>query len=79
MQWGDLPPPPPSQDSVQRVVECSHLRVIGGAQFPSGAPYSAEFVDFIESMLAVDPLKRPFVPQLIERCEELLKRKHVVG
>ena len=53
--------------------------MIGGAQFPSGAPYSAEFVDFIESMLAVDPLKRPFVPQLIERCEELLKRKHVVG
>lgn len=32
----------------QRVVECSHLRVIGGAQFPSDMEYSSEFRELIE-------------------------------
>ena len=36
------------QDATQRVVECSYLRVIGGAQFPPDkAGYSAAFVELI--------------------------------
>mmetsp|Transcript_15904 Transcript_15904/g.36397 ORF Transcript_15904/g.36397 Transcript_15904/m.36397 type:complete len:323 (-) Transcript_15904:96-1064(-) len=62
------------QDNVQRVVECTHLRVIGGAQFPSGHLYSAEFLGLIESMLHVEPKRRPFVPELIATTERLLGR-----
>ena len=36
------------QGNDQRVVECSHLRVIGGAQFPTEMEYSAEFKQLIE-------------------------------
>ena len=36
------------QGNDQRVVECSHLRVIGGAQFPTEMEYSAEFKELIE-------------------------------
>ena len=43
------------QENTLRVVECSHLRVIGGAQFPTDPGYSAGFIALIESQLAIDP------------------------
>jgi serine/threonine kinase 16 len=63
------------QDNVQRVVECSHLRVIGGAQFPGAHPYSDEFVGLIEWMLTVDRAKRPFVPAVIDKVNAMLQGK----
>merc|ERR1712224_454058 len=39
------------QGNVQHVVECSHLRVIGGPQFPTDRHYSAGLVDLIQAML----------------------------
>mmetsp|Transcript_11616 Transcript_11616/g.36038 ORF Transcript_11616/g.36038 Transcript_11616/m.36038 type:complete len:328 (-) Transcript_11616:753-1736(-) len=62
------------QDNVQRVVECSHLRVIGGAHFPTDHPYSAEFVQLIEWMLTVDHTKRPFVPAVADKVSAMLAR-----
>ncbi|EOD42014.1 hypothetical protein EMIHUDRAFT_431902 [Emiliania huxleyi CCMP1516] len=59
------------QDNVQRVVECSHLRVIAPAQFPSSHPYSAPFVGLIEAMLTVDASKRPFVPEVLRRVRSM--------
>eukprot|EP00966_Prymnesium_polylepis_P071759 1666701-Prymnesium_polylepis.2 len=44
----DRPLPPPLAGNDQRVVECSHLRVIGGAQFPTDMEYSQEFKQLIE-------------------------------
>ena len=46
------------------MVESSHLRVIGGAQFPSAHPFSDELIQLIEVMLTVEAAKRPFVPQV---------------
>jgi len=58
----------------QVVVECSHLRVIGGAQFPTEHDYSAEFVQLIEWQLTVDPQQRPSVHQVAARVSQLLER-----
>ena len=61
------------QDATQRVVECTHLRVIGGAQFPTGAQACAPaFASLIQWMLTVEPQKRPFVPQVQARVREML-------
>jgi len=57
-----------------RVVECSHLRVIGGAQFPAAHAYSADFIGLIEWMLTLDRTQRPFVPQVLEHVNGLLQR-----
>ena len=61
------------QENTQRVVECSHLRVIGGPQFPSTRVYSDSFVEFIQAMLTVDPKKRPTVHQCLAKVGQLLK------
>ncbi|KAL1528085.1 hypothetical protein AB1Y20_009451 [Prymnesium parvum] len=60
------------QGNDQRVVECSHLRVIGGAQFPTDMEYSAEFRQLIEWQLTVDPQKRPTVHQVAARVTAML-------
>lgn len=57
----------------QHVVECSHLRVIGGPQFPTTRFYSPAFIDLIQAMLAVDPKKRPTVHQCLAKVGQLLK------
>ena len=54
------------------VVECSHLRVIGGAQFPTDRFYSDRFVELIQSMLTVDPKKRPTVHQVLAKVQTAL-------
>lgn len=59
--------------NTQHVVECSHLRVIGGAQFPTDRHYSAAFTDLIELMLTIDPKKRPTVHQVLAKVDKLLK------
>ncbi len=41
------------QENVQRIVECTHLGVIGGAQFPAHRSHSAAFTGLIEWMLTV--------------------------
>jgi serine/threonine kinase 16 len=61
------------QDATQRVVECSYLRVIGGAQFPPDkAGYSDSLIEMINWMLTVDPRKRPFVADVHARCVQLV-------
>ena len=61
------------QDATQRVVECSYLRVIGGAQFPPDkAGYSDALIEMINWMLTVDPRKRPFVADVHARCVQLV-------
>ena len=60
------------QDDEQRVVDCSYLRVIGGAQYPSKCEYSKEFIALIEWMLTVDPQKRPTVVDVIARVQGML-------
>merc|ERR1712023_82455 len=60
------------QGNKQNVVECSHLRVIGGPQFPADAAerfYSDTFIDLIQWMLTVDPLKRPTVHQVLAKVQ----------
>jgi len=54
------------------VVECSHLRVIGGPQFPTDKFYSDAFIDLIKWMLTVDPAKRPTVHQVLARVQKAL-------
>ena len=61
------------QENTQRVVECSHLRVIGGAQFPADSEYSAAFVDLIQWMLVVDPKRRPTVHQVLSKVKAMLR------
>lgn len=62
------------QDNRQIVVECSHLRVIGGAQYPKdNAGYSAEFISLIDWQLTIDPMKRPTVGQVITKVKAMLK------
>merc|ERR1719440_1955985 len=56
----------------QTVVECSHLTVIGGAQFPTDTYYSAGFVQLIQWMLTVDPVKRPTVHQVLAKVNSML-------
>ena len=56
----------------QIVVECSHLRVIGGAQFPTDRFYSPAFIDLIQSMLTIDPAKRPPVHQVLAKVQHAL-------
>ena len=58
----------------QTVVECSHLRVIGGPQFPADAFYSPPFVELIQWMLTIDPAKRPTVHQVLAKVGALLER-----
>ena len=61
------------QDATQRVVECSYLRVIGGAQFPPDkAGYSDSLIEMINWMLTVDPRKRPFVADVHAGCVQLV-------
>ena len=60
------------QDNTQRIVECSHLRVIGGAQFPTKCEYSAEFIQLIQWQLTVDPKKRPTVHQVLSKVKQML-------
>lgn len=62
------------QGDTQHVVECSHLRVIGGPQFPSKCDYSDAFIDLIQAMLAVDPKRRPTVHQVLARVQQLLSK-----
>jgi len=57
----------------QHVVECSHLRVIGGAQFPTDKHYSDAFIDLITWMLTVEPKQRPTVHQVLAKLAQLLK------
>ena len=61
------------QDNAQRVAECSHLRVIGGPQFPTATGYSAEFVQLIRWQLAIEPSQRPTVQQVRSKVEAMLK------
>ena len=56
----------------QNVVECSHLRVIGGAQFPQDRFYSDSFIELIQWQLTVDPAKRPTVHQVLARVQKCL-------
>lgn len=58
----------------QTVVECSHLRVIGGPQFPQDPFYSAGFVELIQWMLTIDPVKRPTVHQVLAKVNGLLDK-----
>ena len=60
------------QDNKQTVVDCSYLRVIGGAQYPSESPYSKEFVALIEWMLTVNPQKRPSAKDVLSRVQGML-------
>ena len=61
------------QGNTQHVVECSHLRVIGGPQFPTQRDYSPAFIDLIQAMLTVDPKKRPTVHQVLAKVQQLRK------
>ena len=61
------------QGDTQHIVECSHLRVIGGPQFPSKREFSPGFIDLIQAMLAVDPKQRPTVHQCLAKVQQLLK------
>lgn len=61
------------QGNTQHVVECSHLRVIGGPQFPTQRDYSPAFIGLIDEMLTVDPKKRPTVHQVLAKVQQLLK------
>ena len=57
----------------QNVVECSHLRVIGGPQFPTDrGGYSPAFVDLVQWMLTIDPVKRPTVHQVLAKTQAVL-------
>ena len=60
------------QESKQTVVDCSYLRVIGGAQYPSESIYSQDFVALIEWMLTVDRQKRPPAKDVISRVQGML-------
>jgi len=60
------------QGNKQNVVECSHLRVIGGPQFPTDRFYSDGFIELIQWMLAVDPAKRPTVHQVLAKVQHAL-------
>jgi serine/threonine kinase 16 len=62
------------QDNTQRIVECSHLRVIGGAQFPTSCEYSDDFIKLIVWMLTIDPQQRPTVHQVLSKVAQLLER-----
>ena len=53
------------------MVECSHLRVIGGAQFPTDTYYSSGFIELIKWMLTVDPRVRPNVHQVLTKVQQL--------
>jgi len=64
------------QDDKQNVVECSYLRVIGGAQYPSKCEYSKEFIALIEWMLTVDPQKRPHVKDVIAKVQTMIGGDH---
>ena len=59
------------QDNTQRVVECSHLRVIGGPQFPTERGYSDAFVALIQWMLTIDPAERPTVHQVLGKLRQM--------
>eukprot|EP00322_Chrysochromulina_rotalis_P002584 CAMPEP_0115834128 /NCGR_PEP_ID=MMETSP0287-20121206/3525_1 /TAXON_ID=412157 /ORGANISM="Chrysochromulina rotalis, Strain UIO044" /LENGTH=290 /DNA_ID=CAMNT_0003287557 /DNA_START=85 /DNA_END=957 /DNA_ORIENTATION=+ len=61
------------QDNTQRIVECSHLRVIGGPQFPTITEYSTQFIELIKWMLTVDPKQRPTVHQVLSKVNQMLK------
>lgn len=54
-----------------RVVECSFLRVIGQVAFPSDGRASEGLKELVMFALQQDPLKRPFVEQLLERALSL--------
>lgn len=48
------------------------VRVIGGAQFPTDRFYSDAFVELIQWMLTVDPMKRPTVHQVLSKVQKAL-------
>ena len=60
------------QENTQTVVECSHLRVIGGAQFPTDTFYSPGFIELIQWMLTIEPRKRPTVHQVLAKVNAML-------
>eukprot|EP00904_Undaria_pinnatifida_P004437 jgi/Undpi1/13995/HiC_scaffold_9.g03646.m1 len=51
-----------------RVVECSFLRVIGQVTFPPGGRASEGLKELVMFALQQDPLKRPFVEEVLERA-----------
>ena len=61
------------QADTQHIVECSHLRVIGGPQFPAQRGYSPAFIELIQAMLSVEPKERPTVHQCLAKVNQLLK------
>lgn len=57
-----------------RIVECTHLRVIGNWSFPTRISYSAAFCDLIRWMLTLDPLQRPTISKVLDQIQKLLNR-----
>ena len=57
-----------------RIVECTHLRVIGNWSFPTGRSYSAAFCELIRWMLTLDPLQRPTISRVLDQIQKLLSR-----
>ncbi|CAM9204260.1 unnamed protein product, partial [Ascophyllum nodosum] len=51
-----------------RVVECSFLRVIGPVNFPPDGRVSQRYEELVMFALEQDPLKRPFVEQVLDRA-----------
>ena len=63
------------QDNTQRVVECSHLRVIGGAQFPTTSEYAATCpLPSALPLAAHGPCQRECPPRAPLRCQPRLHR-----
>ena len=68
-------------DGSVRVVECTHLRVLGGkVQFPSVNresiyKYRQETHELVEWILAVDRTERPSIDEVRERVESMLTRR----
>lgn len=54
-----------------RVVECSFLRVIGPVNFPTDGTVSQRYQELVMFALEQDPLKRPFVEQVLDRAVDI--------
>jgi len=56
-----------------RIVECTHLRVLGEIPTAPSQRYSLSLHNFVEWMLTQDRSERPNIAQVLHRAEELLE------
>jgi serine/threonine kinase 16 len=73
------------QSGTVRVVECTHLRVLGGKipQVPASREgvfkYSRQMQDLVEWILTVDRTERPTMDEVYQRVEKMLARPAAIG